>query len=173
MKKIKTKKEICLDFNNFKLRGYVPNIVWEAYATLTCYRIGGKAGSLKQLSQAWDGLKELGCHYVDRKKIIKSILKSRWMKAQDALTENARLVYTPALAGRPEKVSLETKNGTFDVPFKKWTHGLIGNLEEDTYFEVIVLEPAVLLPILLEHGVYNKSFVGNEHVLLTIIDDAV
>ena len=164
-----------LDFNSFKLRGYVPNEVWEAYATLTCYRIDGKAGSLKQLSQAWDGLKELGCHYAARKKIIKSILKSRWMKAQDALTENAFLTYTPALAGRPEKVRLETKNGTFDVPFKKWTHGLIGNdLEEDTYFEIVVLEPAVLLPILIEHDVFAyQSFAGCENVLLTIIDDAV
>ena len=163
-----------LNFNNLKLRGYVPNDVWEAYATLTCYHLGIKGGSLEQLTQAWEGLRNLRCHYADRKKIIRYILKLRWMKAQDALTENAFLTYTPALAGRPEKVSLETKNGTFDVPFKKWTHGLIGDLEEDTYFEVIVLDPQVLIPILLEHGVYtHKSFVGNEHVLLTIIDDAV
>jgi hypothetical protein len=160
-----------LDFNNFNRRGYAPDYVWESYARLACYQLGIKAGSLELLTQAWEELKNLNCHYVDRIKIIKHILKAKWQRAHDAV-ENAFLAYTPALAGRLEKVSLETKEGVFDIPFKKWTHGLIGNdLEEDTYFEVIAIESQILIPILKEHGVYTPITYAGSYMYLEIIDD--
>ena len=163
-----------LDFNDFKLRGYPPDYVWRNYAELTCYRLGiRQGGSLGQLSQAWDELRNLGCHYAARRKIIKAILNSKWQRVQDALIENASIEYSAWTPGRPEKVSLETKEGVFGIPFKKWSHGLRGNsLEEHTYFEVIVVDPEVLIPILKEQDVYSgKSFAGNDFVYLEIIDD--
>ena len=162
-----------LDFNDFKIRGYAPSDVWKAYATLTCYHLGiRQGGSLEQLSQAWDGLKELGCHYTDRIKVIKHILKTKWQRAHDAV-ENAFLTYTPATHRSPDKVSLETKKGAFDVPFKKWSHGLLGlDITEHTYFDVIIINTQVLIPILREHDVYTgKSFSGSEWLYLEIIDD--
>ncbi len=166
---IKMKK---LDFNDFNRRGYAPDHVWEAYAHLACLHLGiRQGGSLKQLSQAWDGLKELGCHYVDRIKIIKSILKTKWQRAHDAV-ENAFLVYTPALAGRPEKVTLCFAEQSIDIPFQKWAHGLIGNsLEEDTSFEIVVIKRDELIPILKEHGVYTPITYAGSYMYLEILDD--
>ena len=166
-----------LDFNDFNRRGYAPSDVWKAYATLTCYHLGiRQGGSLGQLSQAWDELRNLGCHYVDRIKIIRAILELRWQRADTALTENASLEYSKPLIAyrRPEKVTLTTENGTsIDVPFKKWTHGLKGSdLSEDTSFEIVVIKRDELIPLLREHGVYNyKSFAGSEWLYLEIIDD--
>ncbi len=163
-----------LDFNNFNRRGYAPDHVWEAYAHLACFHLGiRQGGSLKQLSQAWAELRNLGCHYVDRIKIIRTILELRWQRAHDALEENAFLTYKAWAPGRPEKVSLETENGTFDVPFKKWVHGLKGSdLSEDTSFEIVVIKRDELIPLLREQGAYNHlSFSGSEWLYLEIIDD--
>ena len=163
-----------LDFNDFNRRGYAPSDVWKAYATLTCYHLGiTQGGSLEQLSQAWNELRDLGCHYTDRIKVIRHILKTKWQKAQDALTEDAFLTYSKAIPYGTEKVSLETKKGTFDVPFKKWTHGLLGlDITEHTYFEIVVINTQGLIPLLREHGVYNyKSFAGSEWLYLEILDD--
>jgi hypothetical protein len=163
-----------LDFNDFNRRGYAPSDVWKAYATLTCYHLGiRQGGSLGQLSQAWAELRNLNCHYVDRIKVIRAILELRWQRADTAVAENAFLTYKAWAPGRPENVSLETKGGVFGIPFKKWSHGLKGSdLSEDTSFEVIVIDPEALIPLLREHGVYSgKSFAGNDWLYLEIIDD--